>query len=89
MTKGHEISENSENSAVVYRLKMASEGVYMYFGKTFSNIQDFIKLCNPKIAGTEKNFAFKMFSKQLYGRLKNTQFLNTGCYGNWDITFVW
>jgi hypothetical protein len=30
-----------------------------------------------------------MFSKQLYGRLKNKQFLNAGCYANWDITFVW
>jgi hypothetical protein len=30
-----------------------------------------------------------MFSKQLYGRLKNKEFIKTGCYGNWDITFVW
>lgn len=61
----------------------------MYFGKKLNNVQDFTKLCNIKATGPLKNFAFKMFSKQLYGRLKNKQFLNAGCYANWDITFVW
>lgn len=30
-----------------------------------------------------------MFTKQLYGRLKNDQFKNEGCYANWDIDFIW
>lgn len=30
-----------------------------------------------------------MFTKQLYGRIKNTEFTQTGCYGNWDINFLW
>lgn len=30
-----------------------------------------------------------MFSKQLYGRLKNKEFAEHGCYGNWDISFLW
>lgn len=30
-----------------------------------------------------------MFTKQLYGRMKNKQFQGQGCYGNWDIDFIW
>lgn len=30
-----------------------------------------------------------MFTKQLYGRMKNPDFTSNGCYGNWDIDFVW
>lgn len=30
-----------------------------------------------------------MFTKQLYGRLRNPEFQSKGCYGNWDIDFLW
>lgn len=30
-----------------------------------------------------------MFTKQLYGRMKNSQYHQKGCYGNWDIDFIW
>lgn len=30
-----------------------------------------------------------MFSKQLYGRIKNEEYLEMGCYANWDIDFAW
>lgn len=36
-TTGNEIYDN--NSAVVYRLEMEDEGIFMYFGKKFNNIQ--------------------------------------------------
>ena len=39
--------------------------------------------------GPTQFFAFKMFSKQLYGRIKTGQYANLGCYGNWDINFLW
>ena len=45
--------------------------------------------CSPKIGGPDHFFAFKMFSKQLYGRLRNPEYEKEGCYGNWDINFLW
>lgn len=65
----------------------------MYFSKASSNIKDFTANCqllsSKPDSKVRKNFAFKIFTKQLYGRLKNEEFLGQGCYGNWDLTFAW
>jgi hypothetical protein len=38
---------------------------------------------------SECKFAFKMFSKQLYGRYVNNCSKESAVYGNWDINFAW
>ena len=88
MTKGINIFDNN-GGTMVYRLELGEEGMLMYFGKKFNKIQEFVKMCNFSAKGNQKNFAFKMFTKQLYGRIRKENLVNKGCYGNWEIDFVW
>lgn len=68
---------------------MGKEEYSIYFGKKFTSIENFVLWCNPGGSGPVQSFAFKMFSKQLYGRIKTDAYASFGCYGNWDINFLW
>ena len=47
----------------------------IWFGKNFDDVEKFVKTCGRAVQSSggwrKKAFGFKIFSRQLYGRLKN------------------
>jgi hypothetical protein len=76
-----------KNESLVCRIQTAQYNSHILFGKGFPNIHSFIESSKrSQKKGCE--FCVKMFSKQLYGRMLNSN-VERCSYGNWEFSLSW
>ena len=82
-----------DNNGLLADLELNNQKYKIILGKDIKDIKSFDSLSQKFLEKREEGnidkIAIKMFYKQMYGRLMGGKLNEKGCYGNWEISFVW